>query len=405
MKKSLLFFAAAVLSLFSILVPGADAAEEQWISYVNERFGYSIEYPDIFSDIQESDNGDGVWLSFETDKYALTLSGGYNVLEEDAESKLRNRLEEIPRIVPGSEKSGPGWYRVIHTIESGVDGTESFFYEYGIIDSENWATFILLYPSEERERFAAIAAKMEKTLQLSSSEGTESEGTDSKAFVPDDPFFMENGQVYKNETLLDCEVYEVPSGLDNDIKFWTVIGTGTSDVVTGEETGVWFFGEHGEYVTNIFLKNEKEYQDLLWSPAGDRLVLVRGIEGEQDLVFELYAEYMEKKAEFRGLRASLAWLEDGMRFVFTRIDDIREGVPPSDLPYGLKLSAVLYDSAIEETIPLKESTDTKNFSFDSVSEDGEHIALTETSVQSSKDWGEEEKIKEREIKVPMPAAG
>ncbi len=76
MKKSLLFFAAAVLSLFSILVPGADAAEEQWISYVNERFGYSIEYPDIFSDIQESDNGDGVWLSFETDKYALTLSGG-----------------------------------------------------------------------------------------------------------------------------------------------------------------------------------------------------------------------------------------------------------------------------------------------------------------------------------------
>ena len=94
-----------------------------------------------------------------------------------------------------------------------------------------------------------------------------------------------------------------------------------------------------------------------------------------------------------------------MRFVFTRIDDIREGVPPSDLPYGLKLSAVLYDSAIEEAIPLKESTDTKNFSFDSVSEDGEHIALTETSVQSSKDWGEEEKIKEREIKVPMPAAG
>ena len=127
MKKSLLFFAAAVLSLFSILVPGADAAEEQWISYVNERFGYSIEYPDIFSDIQESDNGDGVWLSFETDKYALTLSGGYNVLEEDAESKLRNRLEEIPSIVPGSEKSGPGWYRVIHTIESGVDRNRKFF--------------------------------------------------------------------------------------------------------------------------------------------------------------------------------------------------------------------------------------------------------------------------------------
>lgn len=399
MRKTLLFCAAMVFMVSVVALP-ASAADENWISYVNERFGYSVEYPDIFSDIQESDNGDGLWLSFETDKYALTLSGGYNVLEEDAESKLRNRLEEIPSIVPGSEKSGPGWYRVIHTIESGVDGTESFFYEYGIIDSENWATFILLYPSEERERFAAIAASMEKTLQLPSSEGT-----DSKTFVPDDPFFMENGQVYKNETLLDCEVYEVPSGMDNNIKYWAVIGTGTSEVVTKEETGVWFFGEHGEFITNIFLENEKEYQDLLWSPAGDRLVLVRGIEGEQDLVFELYAEYMEKKAEFRGLRASLAWLEDGMRFVFTRIDDIREGVAPSDLPHGLKLSVVLYDSAIEEVIPLKESTHTKNFSFDSVSEDGEHIALTETSVRSPEEWGEEEKIKEREIKVPMPAAG
>ena len=124
-----------------------------------------------------------------------------------------------------------------------------------------------------------------------------------------------------------------------------------------------------------------------------------------DVFFELYAEGMEKKAEFSGMLGQIEWLEDGMRFVFTRIDDIREGGAEPGVSIGWKLSAILYDSAIEEAIPLKESTDTKNFSFDSVSEDGEHIALTETSVQSSKDWGEEEKIKEREIKVPMPAAG
>jgi hypothetical protein len=34
---------------------------------------------------------------------------------------------------------------------------------------------------------------------------------------------------------------------------------------------------------------------------------------------------MEKIAEFSGLRGEAAWLDDGMRFVFTRIDDTREG--------------------------------------------------------------------------------
>ena len=33
---------------------------------------------------------------------------------------------------------------------------------------------------------------------------------------------------------------------------------------------------------------------------------------------------MEKVAEFACLSGSAEWLEDGMRLVFTRIDDVRE---------------------------------------------------------------------------------
>jgi len=40
-----------------------------------------------------------------------------------------------------------------------------------------------------------------------------------------------------------------------------------------------------------------------------------------------------------------------------------------------------------------------------VSSDGEKVLITETSVKSPKDWKDETKIKEREIKVPVPAAG
>ena len=158
-------------------------------------------------------------------------------------------------------------------------------------------------------------------------------------------------------------------------------------------------------MTFIPLDNENEYQDLLWSPAGDRLILVRGSGARPDMFFDVYAEGMEKQAEFSGLREEIAWLDDGMRIVFTRIDGIREGGAFPGLSYGLQLSVILYDSAVEETIPLKEASVTKNFSFVSVSEDGEKITVLETSVRSPNDWADEEKIDEREISVPVPAAG
>lgn len=385
--------------MIRVLALPAYAADERWISYDNDRFGYSVEYPDIFTDITESDSGDGVWLSFEIDKYALTLSGGNNVLEDDGESSLRNRMEYISHIVPGSAESGSDWYRVIYAIESGVDGTESWFYEYGIIDEANWASFILLYPVEEQERFAAIAANMEKTLRLPPSQASDIKELRTYDLV------VNNGRVCKDGTPLDCELHKIPTGLDNGIACWAVIGMETYDTVTEEETGIWFFGTEGEFITFIPLDSENEYQDLIWSPAGDRLVLVRGSGMRPDMFLEVYAEGMEKKAEFSGLRGEMAWLEDGMRFVFTQIDDIRENSANPGVPCGWKLSAVLYDSAIEEAITLKESTDTKSYSFASVSEDGENITLYETFVQSTKDWGDVEKTREREITVPVPAAG
>ena len=165
MRKTLLLCAAAVFIVRIFALP-ASAAEEKWTSYDNERFGYSVEYADIYTERTDPDNGDGVWLSASDGKYALTLSGGFNVMGEDGESRLRSRLGEVAHILPGSEESAPGWYRVIYSDDGGKDGSEHLFYEYGSINGENWASFILVYPIEERERFAAIAAHLEKTLMI-----------------------------------------------------------------------------------------------------------------------------------------------------------------------------------------------------------------------------------------------
>ena len=398
MKKTVLLCAAAVLILRVFALP-ASAAEEKWTSYVNERFGYSAEYVDMYTERSEPENGDGVWLSTPDGKYALTFSGGFNVLEEDGESRLQSRLGEVANILPGSDESTPDWYRVIYSDDGGKNGSERVFHEYGRINPENWASFILVYPKKERKRFAPIVECLEETLTIPVPEDADGEELRTEAFS------FRDGRLHKDETPLDCEVYDIPDGLDNGIACWTVIGTGTSDAVTEKETGVWFFGYEGEFVTFIPMDSENEYQDLIWSCAGDRLILVRGSDTRPDMFFDVYVEGMEKQAEFSGLREEILWLDDGMRIIFTRIDGIREEGTFPGLSCGLELSVVLHDSAVNDTIPLKVATPTKNYPSFSISEDGDQITILETSVSSTGDWEKDEEIRERKIRVPMPAAG
>jgi hypothetical protein len=226
-------------------------------------------------------------------------------------------------------------------------------------------------------------------------------------------YSIRDGRVFKHDTEIDCEVYEMPQDITSVVERWAVFGTETSDVVTEADTGVWFWGLENDYF--IHLDSEREYQGLFWSPQGDRFVLARGNEAGAEVTYELWTvdgdggEGMNKKAEFSGVRGEIRWLDDGTRFVFTRIDSARETPDGAYDPYALKLSAVLYDSASETETVMKEANDKQNFRFSEISDDGENIALIEESVKSPKDWGREGfdagKIEEREIKVPVPDAG
>lgn len=67
--------------------------EEKFQKYLNPRFGYSLNYPDKFKITKESDNGDGVELSFEDGK--IIVYGSNNVLQETAKSLYEEDLKEI----------------------------------------------------------------------------------------------------------------------------------------------------------------------------------------------------------------------------------------------------------------------------------------------------------------------
>lgn len=396
MKRCIAALSAVLIAAFLTGVPAV--AEEQWVDYDNGRFGYSVQYPDIYTKEKKPDNGDGVWLSARGG-YELTLSGGHNVLEETGEDIYAARLKEVSHLVSDANGCGEDWYRVVYSDDGGKGGKERYFYEFGRVNEESWASFVLVYPAKEKERFAEIAAVMEDTLRL-----TGDEDAYDDAGIRTESFTIEDGELLLDGEPIECEVYDVPDWLDNGIANWVVIGPDTSELVAEEETGVWFFNEDGYFMSFIPLDSDAEHPQIIWSPVGDRLALMRG-GMRPDLFLEVYAEGMEKVAEFACLSGSAEWLEDGMRLVFTRIDDVREEARFPGRSYGFRFSVVLYDSALGMETVLKEATDKANYVLSGVSSDGEKVLITETSVKSPKDWKDETKIKEREIKVPVPAAG
>ena len=148
MKKFL-----CVLLCVALAAP-AWGAVQKWAKYVNDRFSYSIEYPDLFSKRTEPENGDGVWMESKDGKTRLTLSGGFNVLMQDGPSMLEERETK------GAEKreSGPSWFRLVRR-EGG-----RIIHEYGVVNDDTWASFTFAYP--KTADFKAAIRRMERSLRL-----------------------------------------------------------------------------------------------------------------------------------------------------------------------------------------------------------------------------------------------
>ena len=165
MKKTLIGFTSFALWL-AISAAYAANAETPYKVYLNARFGYSVEYPDIFDTQREPDNGDGITFESADGEYSLAIGGGHNVLEWDGEALLNMCKERVAHIVDGSERTGKGFYSIAYSDDGGQDGVEHIFHEYGIVNADLTVSFVLKYPKEEEERFTEIKKRLEASLKL-----------------------------------------------------------------------------------------------------------------------------------------------------------------------------------------------------------------------------------------------
>jgi len=147
--------AAALVTLAS---PALAQGRESWKTFVNDRFGTSIEYPTRFKPGEPPANNDG--LRFTADDGAtLAVWGSLNALEQDLKALEDSAREDGEKVTYRS--AGKNWF-----VLSGTRGEEVFYKRYILSHrGEVVNAFTLTYPAALAATYDPIVARISKSLK------------------------------------------------------------------------------------------------------------------------------------------------------------------------------------------------------------------------------------------------
>lgn len=147
-----------------------DKDEEAYESYVNERFGFSVEYPSSFEADYMPDNNDGIEVH--DDSAVIIASGSHAGITEDdstfikdAESikvfydKALSDLEEEGYSI-SYKKLDDDWYVISY-----FDGTNNV-YEKSIMDDDFIANLSIEYPADLQEDYGPMVERVSDTFKI-----------------------------------------------------------------------------------------------------------------------------------------------------------------------------------------------------------------------------------------------
>lgn len=118
--------------------------------YHNSRFGYNVLYPSSFSNIYESENGDG--CRFSKDSHTcLIVYGMHNVLNETIEDKYNEYRSKSPVYY----RLKDNWFVVSDYTENG-----DIFYLKTVLKDGVFITAELHYPNNEKEYYSKLISKI-----------------------------------------------------------------------------------------------------------------------------------------------------------------------------------------------------------------------------------------------------
>ncbi len=374
----------------------AAAEHPVYKTYANDRYGYSISYPDIFWSRFEADNGDGVRLKTANGQCELAVWGEFNIFDQDARTRLQSTLEQKAHIVPGSAASGKGWYTVTCTDDGGMNGVEHHFLEYGIVTPDKIAVFTFSYPLGQG--FENIAGQLRNSLQLGNRPGETLQQFNLHDWNPEYALDPDEEKVYRIQG--ETRQYAgtpTQTSCDMGTYYWFPVSPEQSTVLRGSRRGIYFFSETGAFIS--FLPcNAAEYAgEVRVSPTAGQLLIDFGTAPERKL--ELYDfRTLRQKRVFDAME-KIVWLDD-QHFAMTFIDQSEESRPGNALESGW-LSVAVYDTVAKKLDYVRKATPTSNFLLDSVDRQTMSFSIGERWVRQPADWTDEEKIGARQLAVRL----
>jgi hypothetical protein len=190
-------------------------------------------------------------------------------------------------------------------------------------------------------------------------------------------------------------------GTDKGVYAWIIVDGELSEAMVGSEKGFYFFDE-GEKPLGFLPFDGAGFCDISFSSDAAQMIVNFGADVSQEVTLYDFVGF-KKKATFRAI-GSATWI-DHARFVFTK-EDRSKGPRGASAPHQEGwVSVVVYDTAIEEEVPVMEATATKDYQLDGIDYEEGTMTIIERSVKDVKDWNDEQKVRDNVITAPFPAAG
>jgi hypothetical protein len=158
-QLALAIFAAAAIAQAAALTT---AVADDWRTYRNERYGTTIDYPDIFKAEPPPANNDG--LAFKSaDGAEFSVFASFNALDFD----LAGFKDFIVKNLEAGEvmtyqAQGKDWFVI-----SGTKGADGVFYERHLLSHGKQLTegLVISYPARLKQKYDPIVARMSKSFR------------------------------------------------------------------------------------------------------------------------------------------------------------------------------------------------------------------------------------------------
>ena len=154
---------AAAAICFAAAAPAAaqTSGASSWQIYQNDRYGTTIDYPDIFKAEPPPDNDDGRRFK-SADGAEFAVFASYNALDFDLAGYQQFILKNLdPGAAVTYQAHGDDWFVI-----SGTKG-DGIFYERHLLSHREEMTegFVMSYPARLRQIYDPIVARMAKSFR------------------------------------------------------------------------------------------------------------------------------------------------------------------------------------------------------------------------------------------------